>query len=65
MSAAADVIHEQVDDVESALQDRLEDLRERATELDREVRRVVREHPFLTLAGAVATGYLVGRLLRR
>lgn len=65
MSATADSIHDEVDEVDDEIQERLADLRERAAEIDSQVRRVVREHPFLSLAGAVAAGYVVGRLIRR
>jgi len=33
--------------------------------LDRELRALVKERPFLALVGAVATGYLAGRVLAR
>jgi hypothetical protein len=33
--------------------------------IDREVRAFVKERPILALLGAIATGYLAGRILRR
>ena len=33
--------------------------------IDREVRAFVKERPILALLGAITTGYLVGRILRR
>lgn len=40
-------------------------LEERARELDSRVRRFIVERPLLALAGAVAGGFLMGRLLSR
>ena len=40
-------------------------LRERAVALDAEVRRFVVERPVVALVGAIAGGFLIGRLLSR
>lgn len=47
------------------LQVRLSELRETLAHADVTVRTFVRDHPVLSVAGAVAAGYLVGRLFRR
>jgi hypothetical protein len=39
--------------------------RSEISRLDREFRALVKERPFLALVGAVATGYLVGRVFAR
>ncbi|RMG19575.1 MAG: hypothetical protein D6729_04830 [Deltaproteobacteria bacterium] len=49
----------------ASLEVRLASLREGLAEADRRTRDFVREHPLLSLAGAVAAGYLVGRLFSR
>jgi len=55
--------------IESVLPGNVEEtisqLRDRAGELDGRLRASVREHPFLTLFGAVAGGYLLGRLIAK
>ena len=45
--------------------DRLDAVADRARGLDQQVRRLVQEYPAATVLGAVAVGFLVGRLLRR
>ena len=45
--------------------ERLDAVADRARGIDVQVRRLVREHPAATVMGAVAVGFLVGRLLRR
>ena len=45
--------------------ERLQALREGVDDLDQEVRETVREHPVACLCGALAAGYLVGRLVAR
>lgn len=42
-----------------------ERVRTRVEELDREVRSFVRAHPVVSLAGALALGYAVGRIATR
>jgi ElaB/YqjD/DUF883 family membrane-anchored ribosome-binding protein len=44
---------------------RSEQLQDFAGELDSWLRTFVRERPFATVAAAVATGFVLGRLLRR
>ncbi len=45
------------------LQVRLSRLREGLEDFDQRTRSLVREHPIASVLGAVAAGYLVGRLL--
>ena len=45
--------------------ERLQSLREGVEGFDEEVRDTVREHPVACLCGAIAAGYLVGRLVAR
>jgi len=45
--------------------DKMAQLRDSLGELDQRVRSAVREHPFVTLFGALAGGYLIGRLIAR
>ncbi len=45
------------------LQVRISRLREGLAELDQRTRSMVREHPIASVVGAVALGYVVGRLL--
>jgi ElaB/YqjD/DUF883 family membrane-anchored ribosome-binding protein len=44
---------------------RAEQLQDLAGQLDSWLRTFVRERPFTTVAAAVATGFVLGRLLRR
>ena len=53
------------DETEDTLQVRLSELRETLAHADLTVRTFVRDHPVMSVAGAVATGYLAGRLFRR
>jgi ElaB/YqjD/DUF883 family membrane-anchored ribosome-binding protein len=48
-----------------ARQEAMEKLRETAMQVDERVRHLVREHPFLAIGGAIAVGYLVGRILSK
>ena len=41
------------------------DLRKDVTNLDQQVRRMAREQPLLVLAMALASGYLIGRVVAR
>jgi predicted esterase YcpF (UPF0227 family) len=43
----------------------LENMRDGLEELDDTVRSTVREHPVLTLCGAMLGGYLIGRLIAK
>jgi ElaB/YqjD/DUF883 family membrane-anchored ribosome-binding protein len=52
-------IHGAEDSTEAAVQA----LRDAALRADERVRTIVREHPFVALAGAIAVGYVVGRIL--
>jgi len=45
--------------------DRLAQANEQLGDLDRRIRRAVREQPVLTLLGAALVGHLVGRLFAR
>ncbi len=45
--------------------ERMQALRTGAEDLDEEIRDTVREHPVACLLGAIAAGYLVGRLVAR
>jgi ElaB/YqjD/DUF883 family membrane-anchored ribosome-binding protein len=45
------------------LQVQLSRMREGLAEMDQRTRSLVREHPIATVLGAVAIGYVVGRLL--
>jgi len=65
MTAATDKVMDDLEDFEESMDERIDDLRERAEEIDVTIRRAVREHPFLSLAGAVTAGYLLGRLIAR
>ncbi len=49
----------------SGWQDRYEDLRKRAGEAVEASEDFVKEHPYYTLLGAVAVGFLAGMILRR
>jgi hypothetical protein len=40
-------------------------IRQEAVDLDRRLRRMAREQPLLVLAMALATGYVVGRIVSR
>jgi hypothetical protein len=42
-----------------------ETLSEATSGLDEQIRRMMREHPVLALAGAVAAGFFVGRVVTR
>ncbi len=53
------------DETADELQVRLSELRETLAHADVTVRTFVRDHPVMSVAGAVAAGYLVGRLFRR
>jgi hypothetical protein len=44
---------------------KIEDARAAMSDADRKVRGFVLEHPFVSLVGALAVGYAVGRLLRK
>lgn len=44
---------------------KIEDARAALSDADRKVRGFVQEHPVATLVGALALGYVVGRLLRK
>lgn len=56
-----DALKRQVESLEKLSGLRIPDL----GEADRRVRRLVREQPLLALAVAVATGYVVGRVVAR
>ncbi|MGD9763136.1 MAG: hypothetical protein AB7V27_05455 [Candidatus Binatia bacterium] len=56
-SASESVLH--------SLEPRLDALRSELADTDRRVRELVRERPFVALALAVGTGFLMGRILRR
>ena len=45
--------------------DRVQDVRAKLADADKTVRSFVHEHPFVSLLGALAVGYGVGRILRR
>ena len=53
------------DETADDLQVRLSELRETLAHADLTVRTFGRDHPVMSVAGAVATGYLFGRLFRR
>lgn len=46
-------------------QEAMQKLRETAMRVDERVRVIVREHPFMAIGGAIAVGYLVGRMLSK
>lgn len=52
-------------DYGATLQQRGEELKERARELDSRTRSFVMERPFVAVGGALAVGFLIARLLRR
>ena len=43
----------------------LDDLQERARDLDVQARTFIRNNPIVTLAGAVTLGFLIGKLVTR
>ena len=53
------------DEIVEHTEELVDNAREMLEELDDRVRTVVREHPFLTLFGALVGGYAVGRLFAR
>ena len=52
-------------EVEERVETQVEELRERAKELNGEVIGFVREHPGFSLGAVLALGYIVGRIVRR
>lgn len=56
--------HARPEGAEDDLQVRLSEVRERLAEADLAVRTFVRDHPVLSVAGAVAAGYLAGRIVK-
>ena len=50
---------------EDELQVQLSRIREGLAELDRRTRGFVKEHPLISVAGAVAAGYVIGRIGRK
>lgn len=53
------------EDVQEQLQVQMDRLREGLAQADFRVRQAVREHPVLSVLGAVALGYFVGRVAKR
>lgn len=51
--------------VPEELQVQISRIREGLAELDQRTRSLVREHPVASVLGAVAVGYVVGRVLSR
>ena len=47
------------------IEDKLEDLRDGLGSVDERVREFVRDRPFATLIGALATGYFIGRIIAK
>lgn len=58
-------VEEIKDDIVDHTEEFVDNAREFLEEADGRVRTVVREHPFLTLFGAMVGGYAVGRLFAR
>lgn len=56
-------VEEQIEN--SGWQERYEDLRERASQAMEASEDFVKEHPYYTLLGAAAIGFVAGMLLRR
>lgn len=67
MELSQDKLNKDMDgeDLLHQAEDLAQDTREALMEWDVKVRSTVREHPFLTLAGALFGGYLVGRIVSR
>jgi ElaB/YqjD/DUF883 family membrane-anchored ribosome-binding protein len=52
-------------DGSDATQEAMQKLRETATRVDERVREIVRDHPFAALGGAIAIGFVIGRILSK
>ena len=53
------------DEVAEAINERLNDLRERFAHLVVQLRTVARERPLTVIGGALVLGYIVGRIVSR
>jgi hypothetical protein len=54
-----------VEIIPAEMGERLSEAREGLDELDQRIRHTVSEHPLMCVAGAILTGYLVGRVIAR
>jgi ElaB/YqjD/DUF883 family membrane-anchored ribosome-binding protein len=64
VSPASRTIERQLRRLEDQVSPRIEDLQKRLRGADRQARVFIRERPMTCLLGAVAAGFLVGRLVR-